>query len=83
MRMQLADPDSHILCSFTTTTVLSLRIGQNVNTLWNNPIQVCIAYSNKRRLKSSLNLLHIPTALLLLSTITAPAHVSHPTDNQP
>ncbi len=27
--------------------VLSLRIGQNVNTLWNNPIQVCIAYFNK------------------------------------
>ncbi len=26
--------------------VLSLRIGQNVNTLWNNPIQVCIAYFN-------------------------------------
>jgi hypothetical protein len=26
--------------------LLSLRIGQNVNTLWNNPIQVCIAYSN-------------------------------------
>ncbi len=23
-----------------------LIIGQNVNTLWNNPIQVCIAYSN-------------------------------------
>jgi len=26
--------------------LLILRIGQNVNTLWNNPIQVCIAYSN-------------------------------------
>ncbi len=26
--------------------LLSLRIGQNVNTLWNNPIQVCIAYFN-------------------------------------
>jgi len=30
-----------------TKTLLSLRIGQNVNTLWNNPIQVCIAYFNK------------------------------------
>ncbi len=29
--------------------VLSLRIGQNVNTLWNNPIQVCIAYFNRSR----------------------------------
>ncbi len=26
---------------------IGLRIGQNVNTLWNNPIQVCIAYFNK------------------------------------
>jgi len=26
--------------------MLSLRIGQNVNTLWNNSIQVCIAYFN-------------------------------------
>ncbi len=26
--------------------VVGLRIGQNVNTLWNNPIQVCIAYFN-------------------------------------
>ncbi len=26
--------------------LLSLRIGQNVNTLWNNSIQVCIAYFN-------------------------------------
>jgi len=26
--------------------LLTLRIGQNVNTLWNNPIQVCIAYFN-------------------------------------
>ena len=25
---------------------VGLRIGQNVNTLWNNPIQVCIAYFN-------------------------------------
>ncbi len=29
--------------------LLSLRIGQNVNTLWNNPIQVCTAYSNSNK----------------------------------
>jgi len=28
---------------------IGLRIGQNVNILWNNPIQVCIAYFNRRR----------------------------------
>ncbi len=27
---------------------VGLRIGQNVNTLWNNPIQVCIAYFNSQ-----------------------------------
>ncbi len=31
---------------FDSCVLLTLRIGQNVNTLWNNPIQVCIAYFN-------------------------------------
>jgi len=32
---------------FRSGRLFFLRIGQNVNTLWNNPIQVCIAYFNK------------------------------------
>ncbi len=34
------------LVAILDSSMLSLRIGQNVNTLWNNLIQVCIAYFN-------------------------------------
>jgi hypothetical protein len=32
-----------------STLAVGLRIGQNMNTLWNNPIQVSIAYFNNCR----------------------------------